>query len=199
MTTTVAVTEASPSEEGKKEAEPAIHEHNESKQSDLADAAKIRYLTKDNASFKKTPGNMLTVTVEGEDIPAVYVHCSFPHTNKRIYISIRTIENKEIGMIKTLDDFPKETADLLEEQVKIRYFAPDITKVVKIKEEFGYSYWETETTAGLCRFTVRGGGGNVKLVSESRLLISDVDGNRFIIPDLEKLTDKEYRMVEMCM
>lgn len=197
-TTTAAVTEASPEEE-KKEEVPIGQEQTGSRESDLADAAKIRYLTKDNTSFKKTPGNMLTVTVDGEETPSVYVHCSFPHTNKRIYISIRTIENKEIGMIQSLDDFPKETADLLEEQVKIRYFAPEITKVVKIKEEFGYSYWETETTAGLCRFTVRGGGGNVKLVSESRLLISDVDGNRFIIPDLEKLTDKEYRMVEMCM
>lgn len=179
-------------------ANPVVNEEVKT-ESDLADAAKIRYLSADNAVFSKTPGNMLSVKVEEEEHPTVYVHCSFPHTNKRIYLSVRTIENKEIGMIRSLDDFPKEMADLLEEQVQIRYFAPEITNVVAVKQEFGYSYWEAETTAGLCRFTVRDGGGNAKMVSDKRLLITDVDGNRFIIPDLERLSDREYRMVEMCM
>jgi len=169
------------------------------KATDLSEAAMIRYLTKDNATFTNTAGNMLSVKTEGEEHPVVYLHCSFPHTDKRIYVSVRTIENKEIGIIQSIDDFPKDVAEVLEEHIHIRYFAPEITRVIKIKEEFGYSYWETETTSGVCRFTVRSGGGNVKLVAEKRLLINDVDGNRFIIPNLDRLTDKEYRMVEMCM
>ncbi|WP_245585817.1 DUF1854 domain-containing protein [Paenibacillus pinihumi] len=165
----------------------------------LSDAADIHYLTKDNARFHKTEGKMLAVTVGEETHPVVYVHCSFPHTNKPMYLSVRTVENKEIGMIHSLEDFPEETAQLLEEQLQIRYFTPEISKVVTVKEEFGYSYWEAETTAGLCRFTVRSGGGNAKLVTPVRLLVTDVDGNRFVIPDMNKLTDKEYRMVELCM
>ncbi|MDF2714661.1 MAG: hypothetical protein K0R28_1586 [Paenibacillus sp.] len=201
MTMTAAVTETDngPDEKDKQQLAASGHEGKADKQSELAEAAKINYLTTENASFRKTEGRMLAVTVDGNEHQAVYVHCSFPHTDKRIYLSIRTFENKEIGMIRSLDDFPKEIADLLEEQVTIRYFAPEIMKVVKIKEEFGYSYWETETTAGICRFTVRSGGGHVKLVSENRLLISDVDGNRFVIANLDRLSDKEYRMVEMCM
>lgn len=166
---------------------------------DLADAAKISFLTPENTVFTKTAGNMLSVMVNEEEYPVVYLHCSFPHTNKSIYVSVRTIENKEIGMIKVLDDFPAEIVRLLEEQIKIRYFAPEIVKVVKIREEFGYSYWETETSAGVCKFTVRSGGANVKVISETKVLINDVDGNRFIIEDLNKLSDKEYRMVEMCI
>lgn len=181
--------------------EPAVEQEVKQEQDgkDLSDAAKIRYLTPDNSTFVKTAGQMLSVTVEGDTHPVVYLHCSFPHTNKSIYISVRTVENKEIGMIRSLDDFPRDMAQLLEEQVGVRYFAPEITRVVKIKEEFGYSYWETETRSGFCRFTVRSGGGNVKLVTDSKLLITDVDGNRFVIADLEALPDKEYRMVEMCM
>lgn len=168
-------------------------------ESDLADAANIRYLTQVNTTFTKTAGQMLSVKIDEEEHPSVYVHCSFPHTNRRIYLSIRTIENKEIGMIRSLDDFSQAAIELLEEQVQIRYFAPEITKVVNVKEEFGYAYWEAETTAGLCRFTVRGGGGNTKLISASRLLITDVDGNRFVIADINSISEKEYRMVEMCM
>lgn len=165
----------------------------------LSDAAGIHYLTEDNATFHKTEGRMLSVTVGEKTHPVVYVHCSFPHTNRRMYLSIRTVENKEIGMIHSLEDFTEETAQLLEEQLQIRYFTPEISRLINVKEEFGYSYWEAETTGGLCRFTVRGGGGNAKLVTPDRLLVTDVDGNRFVIPNINKLTDKEYRMVELCM
>ncbi|WP_308639805.1 DUF1854 domain-containing protein [Paenibacillus silvisoli] len=167
--------------------------------SDLSEAAKMKYLTPSNAAFTKSDGGMLDVKVDGEEHKAVYAHCSFPHTNRSIYVSIRNLDNKELGMIRTLDEFPPDTKQLLEEQVRIRYFSPEITKVVRVKEEFGYAYWEAETTAGLCRFTVRSGGGNTKLITTTRLLITDVDGNRFVIPDLGSLSDKEYRMVEMCM
>lgn len=181
-----------------KERDVQNEQNEQSDNSDLSAAAKIHYLTSDNTVFTKTAGNMLSVKVNGEEHPTVYLHCSFPHTNKRIYISVRNIDNKEIGMIKSLDDdFPGDVASQLEEFINLRYFAPVITKVNTIKEEFGYSYWDTETNAGSCRFTVRGGGGNVKLLSDRKLLINDVDGNRFIIENVDALSDKEYRMVEM--
>lgn len=168
-------------------------------QTDLSAAANIVYLTPDHTRFVETGGGMLSCEVNGEIHPVVYLHCSFPHTNNRIYISVRTSDNKEVGIIPSIDDYPEETVQLLEKHIRIRYYAPVITKVIRIREEFGYSYWETETTAGPCRFTVRSGNQNVKLVAEDRLLVTDVDGNRFIIEHVSKLSDREYRMVEMCM
>ncbi|MEC0242817.1 DUF1854 domain-containing protein [Paenibacillus dokdonensis] len=167
-------------------------------QSDLSVAASMNYLTADNTTFTKTEGQILMIKVNDEEHQGVYLHCSFPHTNNRIYISIRTGDNKEIGIIKSLDDdFPKDVVSLLEEQIKMRYFAPEITRLTGIKEEFGYSYWDAETNSGNCQFTVRNGGGNVKLVTERKLLIIDVYGNRFVIEDIKQLSEKEYRLVEM--
>lgn len=167
--------------------------------SDLAEAARIIYLTGSNAVFRLTEGLMLAVTVNGEEHPCVYVHCSFPHTNANAYLSIRNMDNKEIGIVRSLEDVDSETAQLLLNQLQLRYFAPRITRLLSVKEEFGYSYWEAETDSGICRFTVRGGGGQVKLVTPVRLLITDVDGNRFIIPDYTVLADKEFRMIETFM
>src|SRR5690606_29818083 len=141
---------------------------------DLSVAAGIQYLTADNTEFTRTPGRMLSITTNGETVQAVYLHASFPHTNRRKYISVRTVENKEIGIIEDLDAFPDETVRLLEEQMQIRYFAPVITKVRHIREEFGYAYWDTETTSGACRFTLRTGGNHIRLVTESQLLVTDV-------------------------
>ncbi|XEC96328.1 DUF1854 domain-containing protein [Paenibacillus tarimensis] len=171
----------------------------EYRNTDLADAASMRLLSPDNAVFMKTAGQMLSVRAYDKEHPAVYLHCSFPHTNSRIYISVRTEDNKEIGIIRSLDDFPEPVVGLLEEQIKIRYFAPEITKINMVHEEFGYSYWETETNAGNCRFTVRSGGVHVKMVTDRKVLITDVEGNRFTIEDINRLTEKEYRMVELFM
>lgn len=165
----------------------------------LSQSVNIQYCTKDNTTFRRMSGKLLSITIDGETHDHVFLHCSFPHTDKRQYVSVRTADNEEIGMIRSIDDFPAEVVALLEEQIQIRYFVPEITRVVNIREEFGYSYWDTETTAGLCRFTVRSGGNHLKLVGEEKLLVIDVDGNRFIINHLDQLSAREYRMVEMCM
>lgn len=153
------------------------------------------YLTPDNAHFEETDGRLLSVRVRDQVYPAVYLHCSFPHTNKEEYISIRTIDNREAGLIRSLADFPGPTAELLRKHIRFRYFAPLITRIIEIKEEFGYAFWSAETSAGLCRFTV-GRGNNVRIVAGQKVLITDVDGNRFLIEDLRKLSDKQYRLVE---
>lgn len=165
----------------------------------MSDAAKINYLTPLNAQFELTKGHMLAVTVGEKHYPSVFLHCSFPHSNRLSYISVRTLENEEVGMIASLADYPEELATILKEQIEIRYFAPVITKVISLREEFGYAYWEVETTAGRCRFTARNGSGNAKMVSEQKLLIQDLDGNRFLIERLDKLSEREYRLVEMCL
>lgn len=166
---------------------------------DLSHAANMRYLTADQATFRETDGHMLSVYIGEEIYPAIYLHCSFPHMDNTIYISVRTGDNKEVGMIKSLVEFPDDTIKLLNRHINLRYFAPKITNINAIREEFGYSYWDTETDSGKCCFTVRTGGGNVTTVTDQKMLITDVDGNRFVIEDLSHLSEKEYKMIEMLM
>lgn len=166
-------------------------------QNDLAQAAQINYLTPENTRFTETKGKMLDCVVDGKHYSSVFLHCSFPHTDRQIFVSVRTLKNKEIGMIKRVTEFPKETVELLEHHIRLRYFSPEISTINRIKEEFGYSYWDVETSAGRCYFTVRNGRGNVAMITDEQALIADVDGNRFLIKDIHQLTDKEYRMVEM--
>ena len=65
-----------------------------------------------------------------------------------------------------------------------------------MKEEFGYSYWLVDTDAGARRFTVQSGKNNVTVVDERRLLIVDVDGNRFTLADYGRLERSVLRILE---
>ena len=162
------------------------------------DTADIHYLDTDSLVFERTEGGFLSLRIgRRKPHPRINVYRSFPLTSRREHISIRDGEDNEIGMIVSLDDLPGDTARLLEEELDQRYFAPVIDKIVSLKEEFGYIYWDVVTDAGPCRFTVKGGENNVFLLSGDTLLIIDVDGNRFEFPDFEKRADsKSLKLIE---
>lgn len=160
---------------------------------------KLRYINKDNAEFKRTDGGFVSVRIGEEFHPRVQVVRMFPFSDPEKYISIRTPDehSKEIGIIEDMKDVTKETAQMLTEQLNLRYFTPIITKIVNIKEEYGYAYFEVITDRGACRFTINMGGHAVVHLSETRILISDIDENRFEIPDIMKLSAKELKKLDL--
>ena len=85
----------------------------------------------------------------------------------------------------------------MDEQLELRYFVPQILRVKKIKEEFGFSYWEVLTDRGPASFTIRGGSGSIFSPSNNRYIITDIDGNRFIIEDMGQMTAKEQKLLDL--
>lgn len=165
----------------------------------VEDIIAIKPITDENAVFRRTQGGFVEMTYNGTTYPRIAVHRCFPFSDPTHYISIREPEGdgKEIGLILDLDGLKKETRQMLEEQMQLRYFAPKILNIREIKEEYGYSYWDVETDRGACRFTVRMGGGSVYAIGPDRYLVNDLDGNRFEIPDLNKLTQRELKKLNL--
>ena len=161
------------------------------------DRVAIRYLTPQTAVFSSTDGGFAALTFEDKTYRRVDFYLAFPFTDPEGWISVRESEEngREIGLIEDLSIFDDATKTLIKSQLSLRYFTPVILKVREIKEEFGYSYWNVLTDRGDCRFTCDQNG--VAKLSDTRLLISDVDGNRFEIPSVEALTPKELRMVDL--
>ncbi|MGN1205469.1 MAG: DUF1854 domain-containing protein [Eubacterium sp.] len=161
--------------------------------------AALHYLTKKNAVFEKTKGGFVSLTYEGKTWDRVQVIRLFPFTEPDKFISIRTVEerSKEIGVIKDLKEVSKETKKMLLEQLNLHYFTPVIQKILSIKDEYGYAYFHVLTDRGECRFTINMGASAVVRLSEKRLLITDLDENRFEIPDVFALTQKEQRKLDL--
>ena len=167
---------------------------------------RLRYLNAENATFARTPGGFVSLDIENKEAVSpehydrVRVVRSFPFTAPNTYISIRTTEekSKEIGIIKDITkDVSKETRKMLEEQMNLRYFTPVITKINDIKEEYGHAYWDVVTTEGPCKFVIYMNSSSVVSLSDVRLMISDLDGNRFEIPDYTKLTSGELKKLDL--
>ena len=159
----------------------------------------LRYLTKENAVFARTEGGFISLEFDGKKWERVQVIRLFPFTEPDQFISIRTVEerSKEIGVIEDMKKVSKETRKMLEEQLKLHYFTPVIQKVLDIKDEYGYAYFHVMTDRGECRFTINMGGNAVVRLTDTRLLITDLDENRFEIPEVLQLSQKEQRKLDL--
>lgn len=156
-----------------------------------------RYIDRNNSTFARTKGGFVALDFDGKHYDRIAIHRAFPFTDPEKFLSIREPDGKmrEIGMIRDLKDVDKDTQQMLLEQIDLRYFTPVIQKVNHIKEEYGYSYWDVVTDKGACRFTMR--TNSIVKLSDVRLLITDIDGNRFEVPDVMKLSAKELKMIDL--
>ena len=177
-----------------------LEEFDEEKmKAESADLLELRYLTKENAKFERTPGGFVKLTYKDKTYDRVGVYRTFPVTQPEEFISIREADEKarEIGVVEKLSALDPEQAKMLKEQLDLRYFTPEITKIFDIKTEYGYGYFHVMTTYGECRFTIHNGGSSVVSLTDTRIVINDLEGNRFEVPDIMKLTVAERKKLDL--
>ena len=127
----------------------------------------------------------------------------FPLEYDSEYLSVRTEnyarsdKNEEIGIIKNLKEYSKEQQEIVNRELDKRYFIPEITQVLSIEEEFANSMWNVKTTAGDVEFTVNDMGANLLKLGDNKIMLTDVFGNRYIIPDVTKIGDKAMAVIEI--
>lgn len=159
----------------------------------------MHLLTNQNATFSRTEGGFISLKTEGAEYARVGIYLTFPLTNPEEFISIREADEKarEIGLIEKLSDLDTDQQEMIREQIRLRYFMPVITKVLDVKDEYGYAYWHVTTNFGACRFTTQMSGDAVISLSDSRLLVTDIDGNRYEIPDFYQLSVIERKKLDL--
>lgn len=164
-------------------------------------------LTPENAKFFRSEGGLisLSLTTDGktETFERVVVIRSFPITNPSEYISVKEPDTRqkgrgeEIGLIVDLNIFDSETVALINEELARRYFTPIILKIYSMKEKYGYTYCEADTSAGRASFVLNNPSNNIRTLEDGRVLITDTDGNRYTLPDPKKLDKASYRKIEI--
>jgi len=159
----------------------------------------MRFLTPENAVFTRTAGGFLSLKTGEKEYSRIGVYLTFPLTNPDEFISIREADEKakEIGIIEKLSELAADQQEMIREQIKLRYFMPVITKILDIKDEYGYAYWHVMTNFGACRFTTQMSGDAVISLSDSRLLVTDIDSNRYEIPDFYQLHVMERKKLDL--
>jgi hypothetical protein len=153
----------------------------------LAEAAQLVFLDPGKLHFTRH-GATLRLTIEGDrSVLHVSVVRAFPISEPRGFVSVRDGGNKELGVLVDPKALGDDDRKLVEAELERRYLIPVIQRVAAVKERFGTVDWEVETDRGLCKFTTRNLRENVTYPSHGRVVLSDVDGNRYDVPDIGRL------------
>lgn len=167
----------------------------------LEKAAQIIKIDKSNAEFLiKNKFLALKTNIDGEETEydRVFLHRDFPHELLWEYISVVGEENKEIGIIYSLDDFDGETVELLKREIERKYYSPVICEILQLKERYGFSYWKVRTADKReVSYTMQDTFRNIIRVGDDSAILIDVDGNRYSIKSISELDRKSYRKIEL--
>jgi hypothetical protein len=130
----------------------------------------------------------LVVRLRGRQEPVVDARVArcFPWSLPQCYISLRDKEGKELALLKSLEEVPQEHRPLLEQELADKIFNPRISRILDYRNEFGVISVTAQTDRGQVSFQIRS-RDDVRLLTPTRALFRDVDGNTYDLPDVNQL------------
>ena len=155
----------------------------------------------DTASIRlfREPPWILRLTIEDRSYTRVKIVRAAPLSHPNRYICILDAKDEEICMIDDLKALDPGMREIVDEELDRRYLTAVIEQVTSLRNEFGTSYWDVKTDRGEREFVVQNASENAQWLGDHRLLLIDVDGNRFEIPDLNSLDKKSMGLVELVL
>lgn len=150
---------------------------------------------------KRTEGLCLTLAPErpGETpqtFAGVRVRLAFPLSDRAHLIAFCDKDGDEIGLLKEDERLDPQSREVLKKELGLVYFVPRVTKIHAIKDELGFTSWDVETDRGRRQFQVLS-RYDIRILDGRRLVIRDMDGNRYEIPDYGMLDRASRDMLEL--
>ncbi len=102
-------------------------------------------------------------------------------------------KKREVWMWAGLHELDAASRTVAEAELDERYHEPVVTAFVRVKQAFGAWQIEIATAAGPRRFALRKPSRNVETMDDGRVLLRDVLGNRYVVPDPAKLDAASQR------
>ena len=144
----------------------------------------------------RSPPWQARLTVEGVvSFPVVKPVRAAPLTEPARYISFLDVRSEEICMVNDLADLDEDSRRVVEEELAAHYLTAIIERIDSARNEFGTSYWDVQTDRGARDFVVQNAAENARWLGSDRLLLLDVDGNRFEIPNINHLDKRSIGFV----
>jgi hypothetical protein len=163
---------------------------------ELGKVADVTFIEPGRARFYVLDQDFLGLEYDGSDKKRVSLHRALPVHSPSEYICVLDGEAREVGIIRSLDEFSPEQADLINQDLDRRYYSPRILKITSAKEKMGYVYFDLATSAGKKSIAVKDVSKSIRRLDDQRILILDVDGNRYLIQDSTALDRTSLKCLE---
>ena len=154
------------------------------------------------AEFYVAESGFTGLKYDGEDYKHITLKRALPVGQPMEYISVADEKNKEIGILKSVNELSKEQYEIVVNELNRRYYCPEILEVKSVKDKLGYVYMELVINVSgaekkyVKSCAVKDVNKNIRMLSNESLIIFDVDGNRYIIKNLLALDKNSLKRLE---
>jgi hypothetical protein len=124
---------------------------------------------------------------------------SFPLSSTDHYIVFLNRKNEEIGTIRSLMELAPSQRAPVQEEITRRYLINEVKLVNALRAEGDTLYFDVETSRGRREFVVRANRETVIGLDRWRVLLIDVDGNRFEISDLRQMDAQSQAVLQQVL
>ncbi len=120
----------------------------------------------------------------------------FPLSEPDRWISVVDDEDKELGMLPGLAALGADQRECVEEELQRRYLTPHILRILECRHRYDIVEWTVETDRGRARFVMRDVRDKVQRPRLGHIMLTDVEGNRYDIPNVEHLDRASRQLLD---
>ena len=145
--------------------------------------------------MRKPSGRLLFSNAEGQEHDGVSPVRAFPLTAPDEGISLVSTEGRELLWIDRLQDLPEYERALLRDELALRDFVPEITRLASVSSFGTPSVWQVETDRGDTAFVLKG-EEDIRRLKNGALRIGSGEGVQYGIADIALLDHASRRLLE---
>jgi ABC-type glutathione transport system ATPase component len=143
----------------------------------------------------REPAGTLRLRLENKSYDNIQLARVAPLSDPEHYVSFLNDRGEEICMIRDPADLDETSRQILREELARRYMTASVERIYSVHSELSISYFDVQTNRGRREFVVQNIHESTRWLGEGRLLLIDVDGNRFEIPMLDALDKRSARLI----
>ena len=166
------------------------------------DQIDIGILDLSKAEFYVAESGFTGLKYNGEDHKHITLKRAMPIGLPMEYISVADGENKEIGILRSMDELSEDQYVIVMDELNSRYYCPGILEIKSVKDKLGYVYMELVISVTgsdrthIKNCAVKDVNKNIRMLTDNSMIIYDVDGNRYTIDNISTMDKGSIKKLE---
>jgi len=141
-------------------------------------------------------GRLVLTLADGSEHTGVQPVRAFPIGAPDEGISLLGQDGHERLWVDRLTDLPAGVRALVEEELAVREFSPEITRIVSVSSFSTPSTWQVVTDRGDTQFTLKAEEDIRRLAGRTRLMVASAEGVQYRIANTGALDRHSLRLLE---
>lgn len=139
-------------------------------------------------------GHLELTAADGSVVEVMPVR-SFPISAPDEGVALVSTDGREVAWFERLSELPAALRTAIENELAIREFMPEISRIVDVSSFATPSTWQVDTDRGQTKLLLKG-EEDIRRLGQAALLIADANGVQFLVRDIRALDAHSRKLLD---